>query len=362
MSINNIADYIKEVSKIISKHDTTATTIVYRGESQIFETACQPNIFRKEVLKKNKFFEKNLFDEMTANKITAGTSYLEKAIDAQHGGFPSRLLDVTYNSLVALYFASTPHFHYPEDSEDKKCGVVYIYFFDKLFCPSGDNINSTYNSIINREKQHKWLTKYSIFQKNHKLIDHIKLNNRIIAQQGALILFHGDDVSPISAAKYDKIIIPYQSKNTIRNELKTLFGLHTGFIYPEPSNLVKEISDKSNKIDNKPFAIETELELIKYNLSLDLDYYENLIIQGAFNKNITDKSIISTLQKVEELLFSYKLGIEELATSNLINDNELFALKESYSNIVKEFLNNVTTYLSKRNIDISQEEFSLHIS
>ena len=42
---------------------------------------------------------------MSANHLTDGKTYLEIAIDAQHGGFPSRLLDVTYNCIVALYFA-----------------------------------------------------------------------------------------------------------------------------------------------------------------------------------------------------------------------------------------------------------------
>lgn len=47
---------------------------------------------------------------MSANHLTDGKTYLEIAIDAQHGGFPSRLLDVTYNCIVALYFAITPYY------------------------------------------------------------------------------------------------------------------------------------------------------------------------------------------------------------------------------------------------------------
>ncbi len=263
MSITNVSDYILEVSTIISTYGEN-TTIVYRGEVNIFPTPCQPNIFRKDILKKNPFFEKNLFDEMTANKLTDGTSYLEKAIDAQHGGFPSRLLDVTYNSLIALYFATTPSPNKSEDDEDGKDGMVYIYSFDKLFCPSGKNINTNYNSIINRKDS--WLIAHTIFQKNHKLIDHIKLNNRIVAQQGALILFQGDDVCPISNARYRKILIPSTSKKLLRRELKTLFGLHTGFIYPEPTNLVTDISNKSYNIDNSEFNLENELNLILNNL------------------------------------------------------------------------------------------------
>lgn len=354
MEINNVADYINTVSQIISNQDKDIT-IVYRGESRIFDTPCQPNIFRKSLLKNNKFFEKNLFDEMTSNKITSGTTYLEKAIDAQHGGFPSRLLDVTYNSLVALYFATTPYFHYPENSEDDHDGIVYIYFFNKLFCPSGKNITDNYKAIIDRD--HVWLSSESIFQKNHKLIDHIKLNKRIVAQQGALILFQGDEVCPISNAKYTKIRIPSKSKSAIRTQLKTLFGIHTGFIYPEPSNLVTEISDKSNKIANTIFDLDTELNLLEYNLQLDLTHQETLVIQKANDSSVSNKDLIVHLKDVEELIFSYKLGIEELCTHNTISTTH--KLITNYNKLVHSFITSITFFLNQRNIDICEKELCI---
>ena len=44
-------------------------------------------------------------------------------------------------------------------------------------------------------------------KKNHKLIDHIKLNPRIMAQQGAFLLFQGDEGEPIPEYMYKKIRI-----------------------------------------------------------------------------------------------------------------------------------------------------------
>ena len=58
----------------------------------------------------NPFFEKSLFDAMRQNRLTGEKRYLDNAIDAQHGEFPSRLLDVSYNCLTALYFAVTPYY------------------------------------------------------------------------------------------------------------------------------------------------------------------------------------------------------------------------------------------------------------
>ena len=99
-------------------------------------------------------------------------TYLEIAIDAQHGGFPSRLLDVTYNCLAALYFAVTPYYTKEETSGDSEDGMVYIFFLEDLYCPTGNNINEAYNACINHEAD--WFSGQELFQKNHKLIDHIK--------------------------------------------------------------------------------------------------------------------------------------------------------------------------------------------
>lgn len=78
---------------------------------------------------------------MSANHLTDGKTYLEIAIDAQHGGFPSRLLDVTYNCIVALYFAITPYYTESETSHDNEDGIVYIFFLEDIYCPTGNNIN-----------------------------------------------------------------------------------------------------------------------------------------------------------------------------------------------------------------------------
>lgn len=85
--------------KIIEALRSDDKIIVYRGEtSDHGATACQPNIFRDGYIDNDEKIEKSILDEMTANHLVEGDSYLEKAINAQHGGFPSRLLDVSYNS------------------------------------------------------------------------------------------------------------------------------------------------------------------------------------------------------------------------------------------------------------------------
>lgn len=356
MKVKSISEYIGQITNII-ENKSDDIIIAYRGETEYYRTHCQPNLFRNDHIIKKPFFEKNLFDEMAANKLTSSTSYLEKAIDAQHGGFPSRLLDVTYNCLVALYFATTPNITYAEDVKD---GVVYIFAIDKIFCPSGENINLVYDSIINRDCDKRWLWNESIFQKNHKLIDHIKSNKRIIAQQGAFILFQGDRISPIQKSDYKKVKIDKDSKSQIRKDLKKLFGIHTGTIYPEPTNLVDDIIKKSYFINGQEFNISTELDLVLSNLNRELQYYLDSLVKMSHNehKNKVQK-ITSLIVEVEEVTYSYKNSFEQLKRSKdkyLYVEANIEEVITDYNNLIKEFHESIEYYINVLGIEFNHNE------
>ena len=145
--ISSVTEYIKTIDMLLTKKAAKERIFVFRGEPQKHITFCQPNIFRKNVLSTNKFYEKSLFNTMRQNRLSNSDSYLENAIDAQHGEFPSRLLDVSYNCLDALYFAVTPYYHKSADSLDSKDGMVYVFYIDEVFSPSAQNTNDNYNTI-----------------------------------------------------------------------------------------------------------------------------------------------------------------------------------------------------------------------
>ena len=195
--IENVSDYISKIKEYMESRKGENYSYVYRGEPQIYTTSCRANIFRRGVMDGNPFFEKSLFDAMRQNRLTGEKRYLDNAIDAQHGEFPSRLLDVSYNCLTALYFAVTPYYRKDVDSLDHEDGMVFVFFIDEIFSPSAENTNANYDAIINRDRQ--WHRDKIIFEKNHKFIDHTKLNNRIVAQQGAFILFQGNDAADLPA-------------------------------------------------------------------------------------------------------------------------------------------------------------------
>lgn len=167
--IRDVSQFIKRVNEYIQVKNSADSTVVYRGEPEVYPAPCRPNIFRKGVMDGNRFFEKNLFDTMRQNKLTGESRYLDNAIDAQHGEFPSRLLDVSYNCLTALYFAVTPYYHNREDALDDKDGMVFLFFVDEIFSPSAQNTNDNYDAIIKRDCG--WYQDQQLFEKNCNLTE-----------------------------------------------------------------------------------------------------------------------------------------------------------------------------------------------
>lgn len=304
-SMDSIADYIKKVSEEMQKYN--GKIIVFRGEDIVFDKPCRPNIFRRESLILDNSFEKKLFDSMRQNELSDDKSYLNNAIDAQHGTFPSRMLDVTYNSLVALYFAVTPFYRYEEDKDDNEDGAVYVFSFDRSYSPNSENIQEFYEGMIKRENT--WLCSNILFSKNHKFIDHNKINKRIIAQQGAFILFQGDDSEGLPEYIYSKITIPAKSKKLFRKELNEMFGIHTGYIYPEIDNLTNELSTKCKAIETQKITFSSELDDIEKQIESEIDYYleKMFLIENGASYEST-----KLLRITEKVIYSYYIGLLQL--------------------------------------------------
>lgn len=335
--IKNVSDYITRVRDCVEARRDEKYVYVYRGEPQIYSTSCRANIFRKGVMDGNPFFEKSLFEAMRQNRLTGEKRYLDNAIDAQHGEFPSRLLDVSYNCLTALYFAVTPYYHNRPYSLDDEDGMVFIFFVDEIFSPSAQNTNDNYNAIINRDQV--WHRDQIIFEKNHKFIDHIKLNNRIVAQQGAFILFQGNDAADLPAWMTYGILIPKEAKPLIRRELKQFFGIHTGSIYPEIMNFVEDISDKSQKLNTEDFCCYHELMYAVKTLEKELDYYFDYILNHSKQDGLHE-----ILLHVENIVNSYRIGFLEFAHNmaeieqkEFIRPEELAEVINRYNRLILEF-------------------------
>ncbi|MEZ7744294.1 FRG domain-containing protein [Gemella sanguinis] len=277
MSIKNISDFINELKKIPAPRKTE---LFFRGHSDI-DYELKPGIYRNTNLISNEHILFKEFILRTPTDFLNEKSALEKLVKMQHYGLPTRLLDITSNPLIALYFACC--------GNTKKDGKVisfripnsYIKYYDSDTVsilsniskrPENFNIKNTtnlkiaeFNSVENVEYLlHEIREEKSYFQPiiNSKDLEKVvavkvkQSNNRIIKQSGAFLIF-GINVEkknpatvPIdwivnsSKEKID-FTIRKDDKKLILKELDTL-GINEATLFPELDNQARYLKSKYN--------------------------------------------------------------------------------------------------------------------
>lgn len=366
-TINSIEEYISEIKRI--QKERNCKLFVYRGEKKDFgATSCVPNIFREAHYLSNSNFEKNIYNDMYSKGIVPKQTYLETAIDAQHGGFPSRLLDVTYNALVALYFAT----EFKEDEVIKEDPIVTILFIDEVYIPGSHNSEEIFDQLVAEKSVLKDL---HICSFNHKLLDHMNKNERIRAQQGAFILFQGREYKKIPDIMYKKIKINSTDVRQIQKDLDQIFGLNISKIYPESHNQIEIIKNKNGYINSQNHSAYNEFEIalkmfkkINDNRQIEfIDFVQDLLNEYSGKLNIShERAILKELNIIEEslLAFRYDLDLSLKQIDKLSKQEEYLELKgikvsdiiELYNGIVKEHLLVLNYGLSETNIKVTSEK------
>ena len=286
---------------------------------------------------------------MRQNEITNSDDFLHNAIDAQHDGFPSRLLDVSYNCLVALYFATTPYYSNKENSMDSKDGFVYAFKYNEAYSPEANNTKEIYLSAMNS----KDILNSSLLCTNHKLIDHCKQNKRIIAQQGAFILFAGDVPEPMPYHQMYGIRVSGAAKQRIRHELKTMFGIYTGSIYPEVELMHEEIKEKCFRMNTSENNLKNNVDAALINWQKEYDYYvdccDYFVAEG--------KDGIGLIRLIERNICDHKNKLKNFlgrlnAYNDLMKDKPTEQVEEKtiikrYNYILEEFVRELPKSINK---------------
>lgn len=259
-SVRTFLDAIEKLDR------TSETSFLYRGHPS-FTYALTPSIYRNARWIQN---EHVMFRELILrcpNDFSSLASTFQTLVKMQHYGLPTRLLDLTANPLIALYFASDPADPPSESGEVIAFGIPTkdIKYYDSdtvsvvanlarrpssFEIPPQDLDKTAFNStpairyLLHEIKQEKPYFEPLVEREHLESVICVKPkmeNPRIIRQDGAFFLFgvHGakqtaasvpDTYIASSGAK--RIIIIGTEKRRIRSQLEAL-GISAGSVYPE---------------------------------------------------------------------------------------------------------------------------------
>lgn len=274
----------------------------FRGESRDYgETRLMPTIFRNNNNLKTEQYLFELLEDyniIDCNKVRN----IEKAIEAQHYVEISRLLDITFNILPALYFACK--------SNKKADGIIYVFAFPEHYSPHSQYLESIYTKLLKDES--------ILYEKNFRVVTHSRYNERIIAQNGGFIFFPGDMFSPIRDIYYKNIRIESKDKDSILSELKYYFGIDERYLFPGKQGdieYIKKEIENYNVKKNEELSIENEVKMYFNRFE-----YECKIMKREYEKVRYERVLRKEMLDIKQYVYEKKL--EEKREKRIISDIE----------------------------------------
>lgn len=278
-TINTITEYLEYVDSINRIPYTTHIVgcfTFFRGQSNS-SWSISPSLYRKNLFYAESLLLKEI-KHICPSEIP--DNQFDTLVKMQHYGMPTRLLDTTTNSLVALYFACE------NSTEKENDGAVYI-FPNMPTSWSGDSLVDlimdfvfNYYPLNVRLDQMLDFSKFKYYDEVHRhmpenvdsLLRYLttpalavmpaKTNPRIEAQDGAFIIFGmkcrerkaGTNPGTLGNVYYDfapievhtpeeiwylaeTLIIPASAKDRILEQLD-LLGINEGKLFPDLSHQI----------------------------------------------------------------------------------------------------------------------------
>lgn len=200
-------------------------------------------------------------------------SVYERLITMQHFGMPTRLLDITRNPLVAIFFACN------NQQEMEKDGVVFTFSPHKneFLNFEDDRLNrlsELYSNPIGNSKSNGT----EDFLEKVWFIKGVAKNARISNQSGDFIFVgKGGDISrKLHDLPSFYIVIDAPTKKVLLEQLDSL-NIHGGSVYPDLGHISNYIGQKYKR-NSEPLIdlVDQEVESSNSNKSLE-DYFQELL-------------------------------------------------------------------------------------
>ena len=216
-----------------------------------------PGIYRNNQILKEDIIFREMILRSPVDFLNEKTT-LEKLVKMQHYTLPTRLLDITSNPLVALYFACLEY-----DKKNPKNGIIYVFKIrkDEIKYYDSDavslisnlaklssyktNFKSGFDYLMHEIREEKPHFRNDLEEYNKEDIKKVfpvkvKLNNnRIVSQSGAFLIFGIKNITskkdPAILPKYNidkKIIINKNLKGDLQQLLKSL-AINENTLFPE---------------------------------------------------------------------------------------------------------------------------------
>ncbi len=261
------SSFSKIISLIPSSH------AFFRGH-ELVNYQLQPSVFRTDKLRENEHKLVNHIQIECPEDFVDCQSWFERLVKMQHYGLPTRLLDVTTNPLVALYFACSSNpssigelvllykdealIRYPQSDEVSILSNLATLDSDQKFnlyqrirgmAIRKDDALECLLSGVQAERRHvKKIEKHVLL--SDYFVYALKKNKRIAMQDGAFVLCGLDAGMMLEQLRFKrrlkKDIILVKGKEEILKNLD-LYGINKATLFPEIDNVAEYLKEKYNK-------------------------------------------------------------------------------------------------------------------
>ena len=383
--VNSLSEYTSEVTGIRERmvQEGESETLFFRGQcNSVWDI--RPSIFRESLVSVESRIIKTAKSRVPS-EFRECTSPFEELTKLQHYGLPTRLLDLTRNPLVALYFAccSSEKVTDNEGVEKSSDGVVYIC---SGYEESTDSFNSTVlakiaqidfdgETTLKLLKDKLGLTEELPAEAFIKILQGSAFvmpsynNSRIIRQSGAFLITGSINIcqddediwnSVVSkcvrnlneAIDVKRIIIPNEIKEDILDELD-LFNINESSLFPELEHQmshVKRVGSKWVMEDCSPFIKYEPRHLVgdsdvqQKEMAID----EN-IIDAVVSSKMADEGMQSQVKSVIKEVIAYPdWNIKESTRNELLKNIKRILVQNGIEGpgmlaqaIVKELIHNI---------------------